>query len=82
MSKLNLNLDDLTVDSFSTDGSPEPRGTVVGQAETYELVSCYDTGCNTCDDYTCNNTCDYTCDCGGGGDTGIDGSTCNQIVCV
>lgn len=79
MDKLNLNLDELSVDSFATDDASDNTGTVRGHAETYELVSCYDTGCNTCDDYTCGNTCG----CGGGDtDTCTDDPSDQQIVCI
>jgi hypothetical protein len=64
MSKLRLQLDDLTVDTFHT-LSPEPdKGTVFGEQCSCDTV-CSCPGCPTCD-----QTCPYTCDddtCGGQG---------------
>jgi hypothetical protein len=73
MRKLKLDLEELSVESFST--TPEPHregGTVFGQQCTcYTQCTC--PGCPTCDascngtcggtcDASCNGTCDATCD--------------------
>jgi hypothetical protein len=71
MSKLNLNLSDLNVESFSTDKSESPRGTVKGQTgycAPSDGGACQDTQfqCETADcpspsdGGTCYDTCD-TC---------------------
>jgi hypothetical protein len=66
--KLKLNLDDLTVDSFDTIRPVPKPGTVFGeQCTCYTQCTCpgcptCDASCNgTCGD-TCPNTCAYTCD--------------------
>lgn len=76
MRKLKLDLDQLVVDSFSTQVRPKRGGTVHGQ-----VCTCYtqcDTcpGCPTCD-ASCNGTCGgATCagTCGGG--------TCGGATCA
>jgi hypothetical protein len=67
MDKLNLNLDDLNVNSFATEEeSGDGSGTVRGQFTDPGDLSCDDRTClNTCPD-----TCDATCGCGGGGGGG------------
>jgi hypothetical protein len=70
MKKIRLNIDDLKVRSFETGVTQEPRGTVHGNAYTYdgayscyricrqqthEFDTCYDTG------PTCGATCDWPC---------------------
>jgi hypothetical protein len=72
-SKLTLNLDDLSVDSFDTTMTHKEKGTVFGEQCTC-YTNCTCPGCpscgatcpatcaNTCDDYTCANTCANTCD--------------------
>jgi hypothetical protein len=67
MDKLNLNLDDLAVDSFATDETESGRGTVNGQTINFtdddpscNNQTCFDT-CNTCDGYTCYRSCDGGC---------------------
>jgi hypothetical protein len=88
MKKLKLDLEELSVESFST--TPEPRregGTVFGQQCTcYTQCTC--PGCPTCD-ASCNGTCGGTCEascngtCGGTCDAScIDtcaGFTCDAI---
>ena len=62
-SKLKLELDQLTVDSFQT-ASNEPRtGTVFGEQCTCP-TACTCPGCPSCDDTcadTCGETADFTC---------------------
>lgn len=62
--KLKLNLDQLTVDSFDTSVSEKPKGTVFGEECTCQTV-CTCPGCPSCD-VTCPDTCDddtcaYSC---------------------
>ena len=58
-SKLELNLDELTVDSFDTTISEKPQGTVFGEQCTCH-TACTCPGCPTC--YaSCNGTCGGTC---------------------
>ncbi|HEX6042545.1 hypothetical protein [Longimicrobium sp.] len=58
-SKLKLNLDQLSVDSFDTSASQRPSGTVFGeQCTCYTACTC--PGCPTCD-ASCNGTCGGTC---------------------
>lgn len=81
MNKLKLRLEDLRIDSFTTEPARKEKGTVFGeQCTCYTNCSC--PGCPTCDascNGTCNatacgscgascgGTCDYSCDysCGG-----------------
>jgi hypothetical protein len=58
-SKLKLNLDELTVDSFDTTRSERPKGTVFGEQCTC-YTNCTCPGCPTCD-ASCNGTCNGTC---------------------
>ena len=59
MPKLKLDLDQLVVDSFSTE-KPQPRaGTVFGEQCTC-YTNCTCPGCPTCD-ASCNGTCGGTC---------------------
>ncbi len=61
MKKLSLNMDQLRVESFSTDAAMEERGTVEGNSlPTYPLCSGYP-GCRTykCETATC--TLDVCC---------------------
>jgi len=53
--KLKLNLDDLTVDSFDTTWPVSKAGTVFGEQCTC-YTNCTCPGCPTCD-ASCNNTC-------------------------
>jgi hypothetical protein len=84
-SKLKLNLDDLTVDSFDTTLSERPKGTVFGEQCTC-YTNCTCPGCPTCDG-TCPNTCAYTCDdvsCNGTCNCGTDntcGYSCYHTDC-
>ncbi len=58
-SKLKLNLEDLSVDSFDTVGVEKRKGTVYGeQCTCYTQCTC--PGCPTCD-ASCNGTCAGTC---------------------
>ena len=71
-SKLTLNLDDLTVDSFDTTVTEKQKGTVFGEQCTCP-TQCTCPGCPTCD-ASCNGTCGGTCaaSCNG---------TCNEPSC-
>jgi hypothetical protein len=73
-SKLKLQLEDLSVESFDTSTSEKPKGTVFGEQCTCP-TACTCPGCPTCD-ASCDDTCDGTCDscfsCGG---------TCGQYTC-
>ena len=76
-SKLKLNLEQLSVDSFDTTRSEKPKGTVFGEQCTC-YTNCTCPGCPTCDATcaytcddatcpncpTCNASCNGTCDCG------------------
>jgi hypothetical protein len=91
--KLKLNLDELTVDSFSTATVRKAQGTVHGnQCTCYTACTC--PGCPTCDascngtcaascngtcDASCNGTCNCTYDCGG---TAYDYTCHNYGTCV
>ena len=66
-SKLKLNLEQLSVDSFDTTIVEKPKGTVFGeQCTCYTNCTCpgcptCDASCNgTCDASACNGTCDAT----------------------
>jgi hypothetical protein len=71
MRKLQLDLDQLTVESFATSDNAEQKGTVVGEQQCTCQTQCTCPGCPTCD-ATCNRgntcaascayTCAYTCD--------------------
>jgi hypothetical protein len=76
--KLRLNLDQLTVDSFDTSTTVREKGTVFGEQCTC-WTNCTCPGCPTCDNtacgqhtcgVSCNGTCDFTCElgCGYSGD--------------
>jgi hypothetical protein len=88
MEKLNLNLDDLSVDSFHTDAAAAAReGTVRGQTlvDTRNLDLCGPTwvSCDvTCE--SCLDTCDITCGetCGSTCGSTCDQKTCGQITCI
>jgi hypothetical protein len=56
--KLKLNLDDLTVDSFDTTRPAHRQGTVFGEQCTCH-TQCTCPGCPTCD-ASCNGTCGGT----------------------
>lgn len=62
LSKLKLDLDELTVDSFDTSPGEAENGTVFGEQCTCETV-CTCPGCDTCDIscYSCAVTCAATC---------------------
>lgn len=47
MKKIKLDLDALSVETFSVEAAPPARGTVAGQADT--------------EDVTCPGTCDFSC---------------------
>ena len=71
-SKLTLNLEQLSVDSFQTTSAPAEKGTVFAeQCTCYTACTC--PGCPTCD-ATCGGTCGNTCaaSCNG---------TCNDATC-
>ncbi len=72
-SKLKLNLDELTVDSFDTTRPAAKQGTVFGEQCTC-YTNCTCPGCPTC--YaSCNGTCDATC-------AGTCAYTCDDATCV
>ena len=82
--KLKLNLDELTVDSFDTTKNEAKIGTVFGEQCTC-YTNCTCPGCPTCD-ASCNGTCyDYTCAAGcpggGGGDSVYCGDTQYDATC-
>ena len=74
--KLRLNVEELTVDSFTTEYCKERSGTVHGQQCTCP-TACTCPGCPTCD-ASCNGTCDGTCaaSCNGTCDCGTYDYTC------
>ena len=76
MHKLKLQLDDLMVDSFTTEPVRREKGTVFGeQCTCYTACTC--PGCPTCD-ASCNGTCGGTCgaSCNGTCDASCNG-TCD-----
>jgi hypothetical protein len=73
--KLKLNLEQLTVDSFDTSASEKPRGTVFGEQCTC-YTNCTCPGCPTCD-ASCNGTCGGTC---AGSCYGTCDATCNTCA--
>ena len=75
-SKLKLNLDDLTVDSFDTTLTEKSKGTVFGEQCTCP-TACTCPGCPTCD-ASCNGTCEASCNGTCAGDTCV--GTCNSCV--
>jgi hypothetical protein len=82
--KLKLNLDQLNVDTFTTEIEKRASGTVFGeQCTCYTNCSC--PGCPTCD-ASCNGTCGATCggscdySCGGTCDVYC-GGTVNDATC-
>lgn len=90
MKKLSLALENLSVESFTTDAASARRGTVEARSGmTYIDESCYGTCNGTCYPNTCA-TCDWSCGCGGtaGGYTcngscagPTCGDTCNYATC-
>ena len=87
--KLKLNLEDLSVDSFDTTRSERPKGTVFGEQCTC-YTNCTCPGCPTCD-ASCNGTCDASCNgtcdasCNGTCDAscyGTCGISCNETACI
>jgi len=86
-SKLALNLDQLTVDSFDTSTRREPRGTVYGEQQCTCPTACTCPGCPTCDatcdDATCAASCNGTCvaSCNGGCGTATCGVSCYRTDC-
>lgn len=74
--KLKLNLDQLTVDSFRTESEKAQKGTVFGeQCTCYTECTC--PGCPSCD-ATCEglDTCDVSCE-----GTCYGGNTCGDLSC-
>jgi hypothetical protein len=68
MHKLKLRLEDLRIDSFTTEPARKEKGTVFGeQCTCYTNCSC--PGCPTCD-ASCNGSCGASC-----------GGTCNATAC-
>jgi hypothetical protein len=76
-SKLKLNLDELTIDSFDTTAGEKGRGTVMGEEQCTCWTQCGQNtcpGCPTCD-ASCNGTCGAaTCGASCYG-------TCNEATC-
>ncbi len=66
--KLKLNLDQLSADSFDTTKPEAKTGTVFGEQCTC-YTNCTCPGCPTCD-ASCNGTCDASCN-------GTCGASCN-----
>jgi hypothetical protein len=77
--KLRLNLDQLTVDSFDTATEPAVKGTVFGEQCTC-YTNCTCPGCYTCDHTYCNqDTCQVSCE--GSCEGWTCGETCNDYTC-
>jgi|SRR5215218_6166345 len=83
MKKLNLDLDQLAVESFDTSAAVRPRGTVRGFDITDS--TCYDEGCacltnrtcdTNCNQETCGASCYQIC-----APTNAGEHTCNQPSC-
>jgi hypothetical protein len=77
--KLTLELEDIAVDSFTTDSRMGRRGTVEARSGgTYIDESCGGTCVFTCYPASCAS-CAFTCDAGCGGTSGntCGGATCN-----
>lgn len=95
MKKLNLNLEDLRVESFDTLPAPQgEKGTVQGYG-TPPLVSCGETACDDTCFGTCEQSCNGTCEgdtcegtcynsCGGTCSASCGGTcnTCGSLSCV
>jgi hypothetical protein len=86
MKKTRLDLDSLSVESFDTTAAPEGRGTVHGNADTFQSYcsdgrTCIDTCDYTCNQYnaTCGSTCVGSCEPSGCG-TCVDAS-CGDTYC-
>ncbi|HYW11384.1 MAG TPA: hypothetical protein VE871_05485 [Longimicrobium sp.] len=63
--KLTLNLEDLTVDSFDTTRPAARQGTVFGeQCTCYTNCTCAGAECDRCVGDTCPNSCVGSCPCG------------------
>ena len=84
--KLKLDLDELTIDSFDTTRPSRSKGTVFGeQCTCYTQCTC--PGCPTCDascDGTCGGTCgENTCaaSCNGTCGAATCGYSCHQTHC-
>jgi len=75
--KLKLNLDQLSVDSFDTTKPEAKTGTVFGEQCTC-YTNCTCPGCPTCD-ASCNGTCDASCN--GTCDASCNG-TCYEDTCA
>jgi hypothetical protein len=58
--KLTLNLEDLSVESFGTTVTHQEKGTVFGEQECTCGATCTCPGCPSCDP-TCEETCVETC---------------------
>jgi len=79
MKKLSLSLENLSVESFTTDGTAARRGTVEARSATmYADESCFGTCNGTCYPASCAS-CDYSCNGCGGGTAG--GYTCGAATC-
>ena len=75
--KLKLQLDDLTVDSFDTVSAAPAKGTVFGEECTCP-TACTCPGCPTCD-ATCPATCPESCDFSCGGTCDSCEETCDPV---
>ena len=86
MKKLRLELDDLTVESFATDGLTPEVGTVRAHETLLRCSEGCDTGANTCDGgSTCDggDSCVVSCsDCGTNNCGYTAGVSCGQLSCV
>lgn len=89
MKSLKLELDDLQIESFSTNSEPEERGTVAGMSGDAVCVSGYITCPGwTCVGVECTNSGDpyktFGCPGGGGGSlayTQCEPETCDPFIC-
>jgi len=89
VNKLKLRLEDLRIDSFTTEPARKEKGTVFGeQCTCYTQCTC--PGCPTCD-ASCNGTCNATAcgscgaSCGGTCEYSCDyscGGTCGEYGCA
>ena len=85
MNKLRLQLDDITVESFTTQENVARRGTVAANATTGNQFICdcptngYENTCRTCScEGTCGASCDATC---AGCPNPSAGGTCDYTAC-
>lgn len=79
ISKLRLDLDELSVESFEASDEQESRGTVLGHAQSQ--TTCYQLLCDC--SYNYEDSCAGSCGCNGSG-TGGSGGTggTQQVTCA